>query len=79
MQLVVCERARPGECEIVLSAGGLRLGWGRSPISPGARTLSPPEILQNLRRVLGTRREWSPNQLVLLYTSPPVLVKSVSP
>jgi hypothetical protein len=66
----VAERARRGECEIVLAMGGLKLGWGRSPISPGARTLSVRHMLSNLRKVLRSPRAVSKGELVLLYTSP---------
>ena len=31
----VAGRAQPGECEVFLTSGRLRLGWGRSPISAG--------------------------------------------
>ncbi len=69
----VAGRARRGECEIVIVCGDLRLGWGRSPISPGARTLPVAEILQNLRRVLQRAREIPGGHQVLLYTSPLVM------
>jgi hypothetical protein len=75
----VAERARRGECEILLSAGPLRLGWGRSPISPGARTLSVPEILANLRQVLASPPRLLEGQVVLLYTSPLVLAGPARP
>jgi hypothetical protein len=66
------DRARGADCEIVLVAGGYRLGWGRSPISSGARTLTVPEIVGNLRKVLRHPRECAPYELVRLYTNPPV-------
>ncbi len=75
----VAGRARRGECEIVLDCGDLRLGWGRSPISPGARTLPVPEVLQNLRRVLQNVRDIPGGHQVLLYTSPLVMGPWSSP
>jgi hypothetical protein len=68
----VGDRARGAECEIVLRAGGIRLGWGRSPLSTGARTLTVVEILKNLRRVLRHPEQCAQYELVRLYTNPPV-------
>lgn len=68
----VGERAQPGECEIYLTAGKLRLGWGRSPISAGAKTLVVPKILSNLRLALSKRQQWPGLRLVRLYTDPMV-------
>jgi hypothetical protein len=75
----VGRRARPGECEVFLAAGDLRLGWGRSPLSPGARTLSVPEVLENLRRILRNHRSLPSAQRFLLYTSPPVAAEVLPP
>ena len=74
----IADRARPGECEVVLRAGSLRLGWGRSPISAGARTLPVPEILGNLGTVLAAPNRFSGFDLVCLYTKPLVGVRSIS-
>ena len=74
----MAERARPGECEIVLRAGRLRLGWGRSPISAGARTLPVPEILRNLRTVLTSPERFSEFESVSLYTNRLVGVRTLS-
>ncbi len=68
----VGDRARGAECEIVLASRGVRLGWGRSPISTGARTLTVAEIVRNLRQVLRHPDQCARYELVRLYTSPPV-------
>ena len=85
----VAERARPEESEISLIVGGLRLEWGRSPISRGARTMSAPEIIANLRTVLTTcEREIAAAPegsvsgrglpTIRLYTTPPVRIEPVA-
>ncbi len=66
----VADRARPGECEVYLTSGRLRLGWGRSPISAGARTLPVPEIVSNLKWVLSRKEKLAHLDLVRLYTRP---------
>jgi hypothetical protein len=74
----VGERARAGGCEIVLTVAGLRLGWGRSPISSGARTLPLPDLLKNLRTVLSRPERYAGFDLVCLYTNPMVGTPAVS-
>lgn len=45
-------RVSPRSEEIVLWAGGKQLGWGRSPISSGARVVPVEGLLAQLREVL---------------------------
>jgi hypothetical protein len=52
-------RKDPRKSEIVLWSGSLRLTWGRSPISSGARSVSVKDILANLRDVLASPDSWA--------------------
>ncbi len=69
-------RSQHGECEILLYTPGLCLGWGRSPISLGARTLAVQDILMNLRRILKHPDWYSRFNMILLYTNPLVGIPS---
>jgi hypothetical protein len=64
----------PLECEVVLKTPNLLLGWGRSPISKGARILPVTQVLENLGKVLGQAEKFAGAGLIRLDTTPLVRV-----
>lgn len=63
-------RIAPLESEIVLWCGGQQLAWGRSPISAGARTVSVPQLIANLRYVLSYPETFGGLALIHLHRKP---------
>lgn len=66
-------RVAQRESEIVLWCGKQRLHWGRSPISTGPRTATTPEIVANLRRVLGNFDSFNHMTVIHLHRRPDTL------
>jgi len=63
-------RIAPRESEIVLWCEGQQLAWGRSPISAGARSVSVPQLVANLRYVLSHPETFGGLALIHLHRKP---------
>ncbi|MBI4583380.1 MAG: hypothetical protein HY717_05085 [Planctomycetes bacterium] len=64
----------PLECEVVLKTPNFLLGWGRSPVSLGARLLPVKQVLENLEKVLSLPEKYAGGGLIRLDTAPLVRV-----